>query len=237
MTWTVWKSSCLTDRSGTLKTKNVIIDSDKMREIMKERGITIKQLSEMTGLSASIISHMNTKPERPESTERLLCFALGLNAGDLIKQEQKQEEPARVEATVMLNLVKQIADLQTELTGLREKIEKELVTHRKLTEKIKDMIIVESEEHDKQNSMHVTLARINENLLTLCKSPAEKAEEFIKSILKNGKVNVEDVYAKSDIAQIKRADLITAKKRLNVQSAVTGYGKNAKTWWFLESEE
>lgn len=223
-----------------MKTKNVIIDSDKMRGIMKERGITIKQLSEMTGLSSSRISHMNTNPERPESTERLLCFALGLNAGDLIKQEQKQEEPSHVEATVMLNLVKQIADLQTELAGLQEKIEKELAAHRKLSEKIKDMIIVESEEHEKmwnkQNSMHVTIARINENLLTLCKSPAEKAEEFIKGILKNGKVNVEDVYAKSDVAQINRADLISAKKRLNVQSAVTGYGKNAKTWWFLERE-
>jgi len=207
---------------------------------MKERGITIKQLSEMTGLSSSRISHMNTNPERPESTERLLCFALGLNAGDLIKQEQKKEEPSHVEATVMLNLVKQIADLQTELAGLQEKIEKELAAHRKLSEKIKDMIIVESEEHEKkwnkQNSMHVTLARINDNLLTLCKSPAEKAEEFIKGILKNGKVNVEDVYAKSDVAQINRADLISAKKRLNVQSAVTRYGKNAKTWWFLERE-
>ena len=219
-----------------MKTKNVIIDSDKMRGIMKERGITVKQLSEMTGLSPSRISHMNTNPERPESTERLLCFALGLDAGELIKQEQEEEQPKGNELLVIQNLVKQMTELRTEVTGMRQEIERQ----NKTIDKVNDLIIVESEEHEKmwnkQNSMHVTIARINDNLLTLCKSPAEKAEEFLRNALKAGKMNAEDVYAKSDVAQINRADLISAKKRLNVQSKVTGYGKNAKTWWFLERE-
>lgn len=65
----------------------------------------------------------------------------------------------------------------------------------------------------------------------------EKAKELVKELAelfkedeKKGDV---EFLLKSDVAGIKRADIYKAKRDLGVQSAVTGFGKNQKTWWLI----
>ena len=54
-------------------------------------------------------------------------------------------------------------------------------------------------------------------------------------MLAGGRMNSEEVILKSEANGIKRADLMKAKRDLQVDQSTTGYGKNQKTWWFIPS--
>ena len=61
----------------------------------------------------------------------------------------------------------------------------------------------------------------------------DKAVRFLKDTLNGGRIDGTEVLRMADAAGIKRADLNKAKRDIGVDTAVTGYGKNQKTWWFL----
>ena len=61
----------------------------------------------------------------------------------------------------------------------------------------------------------------------------DKAVRFLKDTLGGGRIDGAEVLRMADAAGIKRADLNKAKRDIRVDTAVTGYGKNQKTWWFL----
>lgn len=79
------------------------------------------------------------------------------------------------------------------------------------------------------------LEKIKDKLKDVTKSDYEKACDFLKSTLAEGRVIGEEVLLKADANGIKRADLMKAKRDLQVDTATTGYGKNQKTWWFIPS--
>ena len=87
----------------------------------------------------------------------------------------------------------------------------------------------------KANANTVQLEKIKDRLKYCTKSDYEKACDFLRDILSDGRVIGDEVLLKSDANGIKRADLMKAKRELNVDQATTGYGKNQKTWWFIPS--
>ena len=87
----------------------------------------------------------------------------------------------------------------------------------------------------KANANTVQIEKIKDCLKDLGRSDHEKACEFLKSMLAGGRMNSEEVILKSEANGIKRADLMKAKRDLQVDQSTTGYGKNQKTWWFIPS--
>ena len=61
----------------------------------------------------------------------------------------------------------------------------------------------------------------------------DRAVDFLKNVLKNGRVLKEEVEFQAKNEGIKEADLFKAKRDIHVDTATTGYGKGQKTWWFL----
>ena len=59
----------------------------------------------------------------------------------------------------------------------------------------------------------------------------DRAAEFLKGALKNGRVNAFDLLSDADEQGIKRSEIMKAKKELNVIVDSSGYGKSQKSWW------
>ena len=70
-------------------------------------------------------------------------------------------------------------------------------------------------------------------LTELCKSDREKDMDFLKMVLTGEQVLESDVRRNSKELGIKEHDLMGAKRDLDVQVSVTGYGNSQKKWWFL----
>lgn len=64
-----------------------------LRRERKERKLTLKQVSEKAGISEGFLSQVENNVNYPSVNTLLeICGAIGINAGDILKQVEKQEK-------------------------------------------------------------------------------------------------------------------------------------------------
>ena len=191
---------------------NIKIDYEKLATEVRARGKTNGWLSVQIAKDRGYITKLKDKAEIPENVENLICMVLGVEKGTYILPEPKAEPKPQGEITVLNNLHKDVKSLLSVMENLadgQEKIWNKLNTNTIQLERIKDYTkVLEKDEYD-------------------------RAVDFLKSALADGKVNGEEVLLRADSAGIKRADLNKAKNTVGIDTSVTGYGKNQKTWWFI----
>lgn len=187
----------------------VKINYDKLCEELKKQGKTKTSFSIELGKYNTFVNNLKKNPGQTEAFERTMCILLGIEPGSLVETE---EVPEQTDVTVLMNLHKQMIEERKLLEEASENIEKIW---------------------NKVHANTIQLERIRDCVKRFEKSDYELAIDFLRDALKDGKVNGEEVLMRSDAAGIKRSDLMKAKGTVGVDSAVTGYGKNQKTWWFI----
>lgn len=162
----------------------------------------------------NFVGLMEKNPNQPAEVERLMCLLLGLEQGSLIKQEAPTGSQGEIR--ILENLHKEVREVHQaveECTELLEKIWSKVHANTIQLEKVKD--------------------DVKECVQVLEMTDYDKAVRFLKDTLGGGRIDGAEVLRMADAAGIKRADLNKAKRDIRVDTAVTGYGKNQKTWWFL----
>lgn len=190
----------------------VTIDYEKLIAEVKARGKTNGWLSMQIAKERGYITKLQNKPEVPDNVENLICMVLGVEKGTYILPEPKEEPKPQGEITVLNNLHRDIRLLGADISGVSESLEKIW---------------------NKLNANTIQLERIKDYTKVQEKDGYDRAVDFLKAALADGKVNGEEVLLRADSAGIKRADLNKAKNTVGVDRSVTGYGKNQKTWWFI----
>lgn len=191
--------------------EKVRIDYGRLCAEIARNGKTNEGFSLELGRSRSYISNLAKTREQPKSVEQVMCILLGLEPGSLIEADSTIS-PAEVK--VIENIFHKLGAIEELLDMLAGSTEKLLA---------------------KANANTVQIEKIKDCLKDLGRSDHEKACEFLKSMLAGGRMNSEEVILKSEANGIKRADLMKAKRDLQVDQSTTGYGKNQKTWWFIPS--
>lgn len=191
--------------------RKVKINYERLCDELKKNGKSKRQLSLELGRYETFISEMNKNREQPETIEKLICILLGLEPGSLIEPEK---QAIGADAKALENIYKKLCKVEELVLFQGEIIEKILL---------------------KSNANTVQLEKIKDRLKDVTKSDYEKACDFLRSMLSEGRVISEEILLKADANGIKRADLMKAKRDLQVDTATTGYGKNQKTWWFIPS--
>lgn len=190
--------------------KKVKIDYDRLSEELERIKMTKEEFSVEIGRGKTYISDLKKKQEVPENIEKIMCMVLKLEPGSLIEKSQESIGDVKI----LVNIYKKLGEL-----------EEMMVTQGVAADKLLS----------KANANTIQLEKIKDSLKEFGKSDYEKACDFLKKLLGTGRVNGEEVLLKSDASGIKRADLMKAKRDLQVDTATTGYGKNQKTWWFIQS--
>lgn len=193
------------------KIEKVKIDYEKLCEELKKQGKTRGEFSLEMTKDKGFVGRMEKNPSQPKTIEKFMCMLLGLEEGSLIASE---EVPDQTDTKVLINIHNQIIAEMKLLEETAENIEKIW---------------------NKVHANTIQIERIKECVKGFEKSGYEKAIEFLKNALSDGKANSEEIMMRSDAAGIKRADLMKAKRDIGVDSSTTGYGKNQKTWWFLSN--
>ena len=194
--------------------EKVTIDFERLCLELEKRGKTKADLSRDMAKNKNFVGLMEKNPDQPAEVERLMCLLLGMEQGSLIKRETPVSLPGDIK--VLENLYKEMREVHqavVEYGELLEKIWSKVHANTLQLETVKDHV------RDCREYLKLT--------------DADKAEKFLRDILGGGRMNGEDVLRAADAQGIKRADLNKAKRDLRVDTAVTGYGKNQKTWWFL----
>lgn len=194
--------------------EKVTIDYKRLCLELEKRGKTKADLSRDMAKNKNFVGLMEKNPDQPAEVERLMCLLLGLEQGSLIKQEAPISSQGEIR--ILENLHKEVRETRQAIescTELLEKIWSKVHANTLQLETVKDHV------RDCREYLKLT--------------DADKAEKFLRDILGGGRMNGEDVLRAADAQGIKRADLNKAKRDLRIDTAVTGYGKNQKTWWFL----
>ena len=191
---------------------NIKIDYEKLATEVRARGKTNGWLSVQIAKDRGYITKLKDKAEIPDNVENLICMVLGVEKGTYILPEPKAELKPQGEITVLNNLHKDVKSLLSVMENLADGQEKIW---------------------NKLNTNTIQLARIKDYTKVLEKDEYDRAVDFLKSALADGKVSGEKILLRADSVGIKRADLNKAKNTVGIDTSVTGYGKNQKTWWFI----
>ena len=194
--------------------EKVTIDYGRLCLELEKQGKTKADLSRDMAKNKNFVGLIAKNPDQPAEVERLMCLLLGLEQGSLIKQEDKTG--SQVEVRILENLHKEMREIHqavAEYGELLEKIWSKVHANTLQLEKVKD--------------------DVKECVQVLGMTDYDKAVRFLKDTLSGGRIDGAEVLRMADAAGIKRADLNKAKRDIRVDTAVTGYGKNQKTWWFL----
>lgn len=194
--------------------EKVTIDYKRLCLELEKQGKTKADLSRDMAKNKNFVGLMEKNPDQPAEVERLMCLLLGLEHGSLIKQEVPIGSQGEIR--ILENLYKEMREVHqavVEYGELLEKIWSKVHANTLQLETVKD--------HVKDCREYLKL------------TDANKAEKFLRDMLSGGRMNGEEVIRAADAHGIKRADLNKAKRDLRVDTAVTGYGKNQKMWWFL----
>lgn len=202
-------------QTKTADIQKVKLDFEKLDKVLKERKMSQRELSSRMGHNQTWVADLKKKDTPiPVGVEGFICSELGVDPGTFVRKEQSVKKPDG-----------SLAEL-----AILENIHKELREVHKLLEEVGER---GEAIWNKLNTHTVQLAKIKERVKEIGESDQEKAVKFLKDLLSGGKVLESDVLLKSEAAGVKKADLYKAKRDVGIQSAVTGYGKNQKTWWLI----
>lgn len=194
--------------------EKVTIDYGRLCLELQKQGKTKADLSRDMAKNKNFVGLMEKNPDQPAEVERLMCLLLGLEQGSLIKREVPTGSPGEIR--ILENLHKEMQEIHRTVEEYKEILEK-----------------IWSKVHANTLQIESVKEHVNDCREYLKLTDADKAEKFLRDMLSGGRMNGEEVLRAADAQGIKRADLNKAKRDLRIDTAVTGYGKNQKTWWFL----
>ena len=194
--------------------EKVTIDYERLSLELEKQGKTKADLSRDMAKNKNFVGLMEKNPDQPAEVERLMCLLLGLEQGSLIKRETTTG--LQGEIRIFENLYKEMREIHQAVVEYGEILEK-----------------IWSKVHANTLQLETVKDHVQECREYLKLTDADKAEKFLRDMLSGGRMNGEEVLRAADAQGRKRADLNKAKRDLRVDTAVTGYGKNQKTWWFL----
>lgn len=195
--------------------EKVTIDFGKLCLELEKQGKSKADLSRDMAKNKNFVGLMEKYPNQPVEVERLMCILLGLEQGSLIKQDQQNSSKGEIK--ILENLHKEIREMRQAVDGYTELLEK-----------------IWSKVHANTLQLERIKDDVKEWVQVIGMTDYDKAVRFLKDTLGGGRIDGAEMLRMADAAGIKRADLNKAKRDIGVDTAVTGYGKNQKTWWFLE---
>lgn len=199
----------------------VLIDKEKIRAVIRETGSEKAKLSKDLGYLDTYISSLLSprgQTTMEEKDEKLLCYMLGVQPGHFVKREE-EERTQEVEGFGAEHIEK----LEKKLDVLMRGMDK--VTHE-ILDSIEAM-------RSKLNANTIQLEKMKQFWGQYTKTEKDRAIEFLKNILKDGRMNAPEVLNAADAAGIKRAVVMEARKEVGVEIDVTGYGKSQKLYWYI----
>ena len=112
-----------------------------------------------------------------------------------------------------------------------ENIFKEL---QSIKTQVSEMMETQQAIYNKLQANTVQTARIKDAVDGLGQTEYDRAESFLREVLKGGQVSAVKLMQRADDDGIKRSELMKAKAKMDVKIYATGYGKNQKSWWSLK---
>lgn len=193
-----------------MEPKKVTINYALLCKQLEKQGKTKKGFSLEMGRSESFVNYIANNPDQPEAVERIMCLLLGLEPGSLVKEPEKKGMTAAQALTV---------------------IRDEILENRRIMQENFEKI------WNKLNTNTVQLENIKDKVNTMSKTDYDKALEWLKDKMEGGRYDGAKLLMESEVAGIKRSDIMKAKAELGVRIQTTGYGKNVKAWWSLKGEQ
>ena len=136
--------------------------------------------------------------------------------------EKLEIEPERIEKTqitsggevkILENIFKELQSIKTQISELADS---------------------QQAIYNKLQANTVQTARIKDVVDGLGQTEYDRAESFLREVLKGGQVSAVELMQRADDDGIKRSELMKAKAKMDVKIYATGYGKNQKIWWSLK---
>ena len=203
------------------------IDYEKLFSVMNEKGISKRKLSLDMGRNINYIGNMQKKKTIPANEESLICRLLDRPSGSFVKMQcQLNPESLTDGVQVIENFYREIKAVRTDIDVINKREEKILDTIRDFSEALETIL-------RKISANTVQLEKLKEYTKPLVLSNYERTVIFLKELLAGGKMQNEEVLKRCDDKGLNRADVYKAKKEIGIETSVTGYGKNQKTWWFI----
>lgn len=215
----------------------VLVDKRKLRDAIDEKGYSKEALSLELGYNKSYLS-VFLSDEKYKSLdikdEKLVCLLLGCPIGSfVIREAQNQNDPI---PAILQNLMHEIVELQRDMKNVISQVTDVLASDKKILGKTENLEENQEKMYRKLNANTIQLEKIKESTEKMQKTEYDRAQEFLRDILRDGRVNSYDLLDAADKAGISRTKVMQARKDLGVEIDVTGYGKNQKSWWYMPKE-
>ena len=215
----------------------VLVDKRKLRDAIDEKGYSKEALSLELGYNKSYLS-VFLSDEKYKSLdikdEKLVCLLLGCPIGSfVIREAQNQNDPI---PAILQNLMHEIVELQRDMKNVICQVTEVLAFDKRILGKLENLEENQEKMYRKLNANTIQLEKIKESTEKMQKTEYDRAQEFLRDILRGGRVNSYDLLDAADKAGISRAKVMQARKDLGVEIDVTGYGKNQKSWWYMPKE-
>lgn len=210
----------------------VEIDNNALSRELKRLNKTKRWLSAELGRDETYVSKLATRPMISPAEEKLICVVLDLQPGTLVKQENNHPKDAQI----LENLYKEVLKVSQKMDGLAQQIKAkpgyEDIT--RIAQTVERMEGIVETVYKKTNANTVQLEKIKEAVARQSESESDRAEKYLTEKLSCGEVTAQEIFEGADEMCIKRAELMRAKGKLDIQVYNKGYGKNQKAMWRLD---
>lgn len=216
----------------------VLVDKRKLRDAIDEKGYSKEALSLELGYNKSYLS-VFLSDEKCKSLdikdEKLVCLLLGCPIGSFVMQEAQNQNDSI--PAILQNLMHEIVELQRDMKNVISQVTEVLASDKRILGKLENLEENQEKMYRKLNANTIQLEKIKESTEKMQKTEYDRAQEFLRDILRDGRVNSYDLLDAADKAGISRAKVMQARKDLGVEIDVTGYGKNQKSWWYMPKND
>lgn len=216
----------------------VLVDKRKLRDAIDEKGYSKEALSLELGYNKSYLS-VFLSDEKYKSLdikdEKLVCLLLGCPIGSFVMQEAQNQNDSI--PAILQNLMHEIVELQRDMKNVISQVTEVLASDKRILGKLENLEENQEKMYRKLNANTIQLEKIKESTEKMQKTEYDRAQEFLRDILRDGRVNSYDLLDAADKAGISRAKVMQARKDLGVEIDVTGYGKNQKSWWYMPKND
>ena len=216
----------------------VLVDKRKLRDAIDEKGYSKEALSLELGYNKSYLS-VFLSDEKYKSLdikdEKLVCLLLGCPIGSFVMQEAQNQNDSI--PAILQNLMHEIVELQRDMKNVISQVTEVLASDKRILGKLENLEENQEKMYRKLNANTIQLEKIKEATEKMQNPEYDRAQEFLRDILRDGRVNSYDLLDAADKAGISRAKVMQARKDLGVEIDVTGYGKNQKSWWYMPKND
>ena len=192
-----------------MELNRVEIDVDKLILMIQAKGMTMEKFGYSIGRSRNYICSLRKNNMVPEPVRDLICEKLEIEP----ERIEKTQITSGGEVKILENIFKELQSIKTQISELADS---------------------QQAIYNKLQANTVQTARIKDVVDELGQTEYDRAESFLREVLKGGQVSAVELMQRADDDGIKRSELMKAKAKMDVKIYATGYGKNQKSWWSLK---